>query len=176
MQLVTELLKENSRRNVNRIVKMAEENPELVKDLVALTIRKEVKVPMRSSWVLTHCYDSSPEIVKPYISDLIKASPNFLHTGIRRNILRILVCEEIPDDLKVFMFDHCLEWVISKKEPIAVKAHAMEILANIAQQEPDFKNEVIPIILDIMPNGSMGIRSRAKKVLKKLGYWEEEID
>ncbi len=170
MQLVTEILKENSRHNVNRIVKMVAENPGLIQDLVNLTLRKEVTVPARSSWILTHCHDKMPELLKPYIIDLIKASPDFLHTGTRRNILRILTVEKIPEDYQVFLFDHCLHWVISKKEPIAVKAHAMEILSNIAMQEPDFKNEVIPVILDIMPNGSMGLRSRGMKVLRKLGY------
>lgn len=173
MNLVTELLYENSRNNVNRIVRMVEENPDLARQLVQLTLRKEVKVPARASWVLTHIYDTMPELVQPYISELIKATPDFLHTGTRRNILRILSFEDIPEEWQVFLLDHCLEWLISKKEPIAVKAHAMGILSNLAQREPDLKNEIIPVLLDILPDASMGIRARAKQVLKKLG---EEYD
>jgi hypothetical protein len=115
-----------------------------------------------------------PGIISPFVADLIKALPNFLHTGIRRNILKIFTTEPIPEDYQVFMFDHCLDWVISKKEPIAVKAYAMDILVNIAMQEPDLKNEVIPVILDIMPGGSAGVKARGIKMLKKLGFREED--
>jgi hypothetical protein len=169
MNLVTELLYENSRYNVNRIVRMVEENPDLIGKLVQLTLRKDFKIPARASWVLTHCYDTMPELVRPYLKELILATPEFLHTGTRRNILRILSFEEIPEESQVFLLDHCLQWLISKKEPIAVKAHAMGILSNLALKEPDLKNEIIPVLLDILPDASMGIRARARQVLKKMG-------
>lgn len=174
--LAAELLKENSRYNVNRIVRMVEEDPDLVRELVSFSIQNNVVLSMRASWVLTHCYDSMPEIIQPYIDELVKATPHLPHTGSRRNILRILMCEPIPEELQVFLFDHCLQWIVSKKEPIAVKANAMEILYNIAMEQPDLKNEVIPVILDIIPNGSMGVISRGKKILRKLGFDPDDVD
>lgn len=174
--LDVELLKENSRYNVNRIVRMVEENPDLVKELVDLAIRNNVVLSMRASWVLTHCYDSKRGLIQPYIKKLAEATPNLPHTGSRRNILRILMHEHIPEELQVYLFDHCLQWIVSKKEPIAVKANAMEILYNIAMEQPDLKNEVIPVILDILPNGSMGVISRGKKILRKLGFDPDSVD
>lgn len=173
MNLLTEILKENSRYNVNRVVRIIEDNPELVKELVSLTLMRDIKIPSRASWILSHCNESMPGIVSPFAAELIKALPAFLHTGTRRNILKIFTTEPIPEDYQVFMFDSCLEWVVSKKEPIAVKAYAMDILVNIAMREPDLKNEVIPVILDIMPNGSAGVKARGIKMLKKLGFREE---
>jgi hypothetical protein len=174
MNLLAEILKENSRYNVNRVVRIIEEDPDLIKELVSLTLMKDVRIPSRASWILSHCNESMPGIVAPFAADLIKALPFFQHTGTRRNILKIFTTEPIPEDYQVFMFDHCLEWVISKKEPIAVKAYAMDILVNIAMQEPDLKNEVIPVILDVMPHGSAGVKARGIKMLKKLGFKEED--
>lgn len=174
MQVLKELLKTSSLTNINKIVTMVENDPELVKILISITVGNGNEMSMRASWVLSHCYDKMPEVVKPFLSNLIKASPHFTHTGTRRNILRILSFEKIDENDQVFLFDHCLEWVISKKEPIAVRANAMEILANIAMQQPDLKNEVIPVILDIIPHGSMGLKSKGRKVLKKLGFYHDK--
>lgn len=176
MLLASELLKENSRYNVNRIVRIVEEDPGLVKELVGFSVQRNVVLSMRASWVLTHCYDSMPDLIQPYIEVLVKASPGLVHTGTRRNVLRMLMNEKIPEDLQGFLFDQCLNWIISKKEPIAVKANAMEILGNIVKEQPDLKNEVIPLLLDIIPNGSMGIISRAKKILLKLGINPADSD
>lgn len=173
--LTYELLKENSKYNVNRIVKMVKENPDLFNELVILTLQQNVKVSLRASWVLTHCCDKMPELLAPHIESLINASPYFLHTGVRRNVLRMLSKTLIPEELQVFLFDHCLQWVISKKEPVAVKVFAMEILANIAMVEPDLKNEVIPVINDIIPHGTIGILSRGKKILRKLGTEPDDM-
>lgn len=174
MNLLTEILKENSRFNVNRVVRLIEENPSLVGELVSLILLREVATPARASWILCHCHSAMPGCVSPFSRELMDALPHYLHTGTRRNILKIFITEPIPEDYQVFIFDHCLEWVISKKEPIAVKAYAMDILVNIAMKEPDLKNEVIPLILDIMPNGSAGIKARGVKMLKKLGFREED--
>jgi hypothetical protein len=170
MNLASEILKENSRFNVNRVVKIVVENPALIKELIELTLSKNITIQLRASWILTNCYEALQEYFAPNIGMLIEALPGFIHTGARRNILRIFRFEPVPEQYQVFLFDHCLQWLISKKEPIAVKAFAMDVLTNIAMKEPDLKNEIIPVILDIMPNGSAGIYSRGKKVLKKLGY------
>lgn len=173
MNLASEILQENSRFNVNRVVKIVIENPALISELVELVLSSNVTRQLRASWILSNCYEALPGYFEPYIGKLIEAMPGFIHTGARRNILRIFRFEPVPEEYQVFLFDHCLEWVISKKEPIAVKAFAMDVLTNIAIKEPDLKNEVIPVILDIMPTGSAGIYSRGKKVLKKLGYHGE---
>lgn len=168
MNLLTDLLKESSVTNVKRIVSRVEENPGLIKQLVDITLKNNA-ASLKASWALTHCHDKMPRLLQPYIEELIKAAPGFSHTGTRRSVLRILAAVDIPEDYQVFMFDHCLQWVISRKEPVAVKVHAIEILTNIALLEPDLKNEVIPVILDVMPHGTAALKARGKSALKKLG-------
>ncbi|NJK98362.1 MAG: hypothetical protein HC905_28670 [Bacteroidales bacterium] len=175
MILATELLKVYSKENVNRIVGMVEADPGLFAQLVKLTLQPNVVLAQRASWVLTHCCDKMPSLLFPHFEELIFASPHFAHTGIRRNVLRMISMQKIPENLQGYIFDLCLQWVISKKEPVAVKVHAMEILAGIASEQPDLKNEVIPVIMDILPHGTMAIISRGKKILCKLGLDPDEI-
>jgi hypothetical protein len=170
MQSFAEMLKDASIYTVKQIVKIVEEHPEKINDLVKLTLSNKGSVSLRAAWTLAHCHEEMPYLVEPYVVDLLNACPNFTHAGARRSILKIMSTVTVPEDYKVFLFDHCLQWLISKKEPIAVKAYAMDILSNIALEEPDLKNEVIPAILDVMPNGSKGIRAKGKIMLKKLGY------
>lgn len=175
MNILTELLKENSRYNVNRIVKMVSEEPTLFRDLIQLTLGGNTKIALRASWVVTHAYDSYPELVSPFVHELIGALPGFAHTGIRRNILRIFLSGPIPEKLQGKLYDDCTKWVISKKEPIAVKANAMEILVRFALEEPDLKNEVIPLIYDTMSHGSIGIKAKGKNVLHRLGIKDMDV-
>ncbi len=174
MNLAIELLKENSRNNVDRIVAMVMEDPVLINQLVRFTIQGNIKVSQRASWVLTHCCDLDPELLTPHLEELLVASPNFLHSGVRRNVLRMFVNQPIPEQLQGILYDLCIQWIISKKEPIAVKANAMDILANLAVEQPDFKNEVVPLIMDIIPHGSAGIKAKGINMLRKLGL--KDID
>ena len=67
------------------------------------------------------------------------------------------------------LLNFCLEVFTNAAEPVAVRVHAMQILYNIAQKEPDFSGELIELIENEMEyHGSAGLASRGKKLLKKL--------
>ena len=168
MHVIVEMLQDASVHTVKKIVKMAEDDPTLIDELIKLTFQNKGSVSLRAIWTLTHCQDSQPELLKPYLITLLEACPTFSHAGMRRSALKIISAEKIPENYQVFIFDHCIEWLRSQKEPIAVKAYAMDILTNIAMQEPDLKNEVALVILDILPHGSKGIQAKGRKMLKKL--------
>ena len=57
----------------------------------------------------------------------------------------------------------------SAKEPIANRVHAMQILYNISDEEPELKPELLEIIQhEIEYHPTPGIRSRGTKLAKKL--------
>ena len=67
------------------------------------------------------------------------------------------------------LFNFCFEVFTNSTEPVAVRVHAMQILFNIAQKEPDFTGELINLIEnEIELHGSAGIASRGRKLLLKL--------
>ena len=91
-----------------------------------------------------------------------------MHNAVPRNILRILQFVDIPRPLQGIVTNICFDFLISKEIPVAIKAFSMTVLANIAQKEPDLKNEIISTIQIMLPYGSAGIQSRGRKVLKQL--------
>jgi hypothetical protein len=67
------------------------------------------------------------------------------------------------------LLNYCLEVFTNAAEPVAIRVHAMQILFNIAQKEPDFSGELIELIEnEIELHGSAGLASRGRKLLKKL--------
>ena len=87
----------------------------------------------------------------------------------KRHFLRMLTSHEISEEHSGFMVEYCLKAFQSAKEPVAVKVHAMQILFNIAQKEPDLKEEIALVIEHEMEyHATAGILSRGKKLLSKL--------
>ena len=76
---------------------------------------------------------------------------------------------QIPDKLLGEIATVCFHYLSSPAETIAVRVFSMTVLGNIAQKEPDLKNELELVIAQQVSHGSMGLCSRAKKVLMMLG-------
>jgi hypothetical protein len=91
-----------------------------------------------------------------------------VNDAVKRNTLRVLRYVEIPEDLMGIAADICFKYLLSGKEPVAVKVHAMDVLFNITRKFPELKEELKLAIEDQMPFGSAGFRSRGGKILKSL--------
>jgi len=75
---------------------------------------------------------------------------------------------EIPEELLVQVVDRCFE-LLSPAEPIAVRVNAMQVLFNISQREPDFKQELTAVLEGLLEEGgSAGFINRTEKLLRKL--------
>lgn len=61
-----------------------------------------------------------------------------------------------------------LSFLCQQEGTIAVRVFAMTVLANLAKQLPELKNELIPLIEDQLPYGSAAFISRGRKLLKEL--------
>ncbi len=91
-----------------------------------------------------------------------------VHDAVKRNVIRILQFIAIPEKLLGVVTSVCFEYLASPNEPIAVRVFCMTVLANIAQKEPDLKNELRLTIQRQLSHGSTGFCSRARKVLDSL--------
>ena len=91
-----------------------------------------------------------------------------IHDAVKRNIVRLLQFISIPRSLQGKVADICFNYLNNPKEAIAVRVFSMTVLANLSTENPELKNELIPLIEDQLPFGSAGFRSRGIKVLRKL--------
>ncbi len=169
MNLLKEILHEHSRAQMLKIVKYVGSDAKRFVELVQVFLTGPYRATQRAAWPLSNCVELHPELVKPHLKKLItflaKAGE---HDAVKRNILRFLQFVSIPKSLQGKTADLCFQFLENTKEPTAVRVFAMTVLANLAKENPELKNEIIPVIEDQMPYGSAGFVSRGKKVFKEL--------
>lgn len=87
----------------------------------------------------------------------------------QRHFLKLISLNEIDKKYQSFLMDYCFNAFTSGNEPVAIRVHAMQVLFNISESEPDFKPELLAIIEhEIEVHPSAGISSRGNKLAKKL--------
>jgi hypothetical protein len=169
MNLLKEITYKHSKVQMLKIVQYVGADPIKFNELVQVFLIGPYRVTQRAAWPLSNCVELHPSLVKPHLKKLINFLANAdVHDAVKRNILRLLQFIYIPKSLQGKTADLCFQFLGNTKEPIAIRVFAMTVLANLAKENPELKNEIIPLIEDQMPFGSAGFRSRGKKVLKQL--------
>lgn len=170
MNLEAEILKEHSKRNTQRLAKWIGNDKKRFEQLMDIVLKGEYRVTQRGAWIVRHCAELHPSLIKPYINKMIdRMLEPGMHVAVKRNIVGILQDVEIPKRLVGKIATICFDLLASQQEPIAVKCFSMTVLANIAQQEPELRNEIRLLIEQQMPWGTAGFRSRGKRILRELG-------
>lgn len=137
--------------------------------LIDIALNDERYITWRAAYLVDQLHDKNTQIIIPYLDKIIDNLKTQKLAGKRRHFLRMLTSHDIKEEHCGFMVEYCLKAFASAKEPVAVKVHAMQILFNIAQKEPDLKEEIALVIEHEMEyHPTAGIVSRGKKLLKKL--------
>ena len=169
MNLAEEILKEHSKKQKDKIVTYVGNNPDRFAQLVDVFLQGPYRITQRSAWPLSYCVEKYPALLKPHFKRIIShLNKKPVHDGVKRNTLRMLQFVRVPPVHQGVVVDLCLAFLADSKEPIAIRVFAMTVLANIASEVPELKNELIPLIEDQFPYASAGFLSRGKKVLKQL--------
>jgi 8-oxo-dGTP diphosphatase len=148
------------------------ENPAVFSQLFEYSLAAERKLAFRASWTLTKVCDKYPEIIFPYLPQIVEKLDKLDNEGALRSFLRILSLSDlnkISSRQHGILADFCFAQLSSGFSAIAVKAYAMEILYNLVQIYPELANELAGSIVLLMDDGSAGITSRGRTILKKLG-------
>jgi hypothetical protein len=168
MNIEKQLAAEHSKKNAQLIVDYIGDDPFLFKELIDVFAKGDIRLTQRGSWPLSLIAEAYPALVKKHIGFLIQLLDKPLHVAVKRNVLRLFQTVDIPKKEMGPLADKCFTYLQSRSEPIAVKAFAMTVLYKICLKEPDLKNELIPILEDMLPFSSSGILSRLNKTLKQL--------
>jgi hypothetical protein len=168
MDIKEQLLVGLSRVNADYIANYIGTDAERFRELIQFVFENKPLLSERASWVVTNITDKHPEMLKPYLNQVVSKIHIFKHHGTRRNMLRSLASIDIPEKYHGKLFDDCYRWLQSKDELPAVKVHSMQILYNISKREPDLLRELQMIIEELTDHESAAIRSRSKEILKRL--------
>ena len=176
MDLEYEILREHSKHQAVRLSNWVGDDKRRFKELMELFLRGEYRVTQRSAWIVSHCYDRHPQLLTPWIPAMAKKMQEpGVHDAVKRNVVRILSGVAIPRSLLGKIVGVCFDYLNSPTEPIAVKVHAMTVLYNAALLEPDLMHEVQWSIEQMLPYVGPAIRSRGRKLLKKIERQQKEM-
>jgi len=169
MNLVEALTREHSKAQCLKIVRFVGDNPRRFERLLRVFLEGPYRITQRAAWPLNYCVEAHPALIQPHLKKiLLNVKKPGLPDAVKRNTLRLLQFVDIPPSLRGLVVVICFDFFQSKKEPVAVKVFSMTVLANVAQDLKELRQELILRIEDQLPYGSAGFLSRAGRVLKQL--------
>jgi 8-oxo-dGTP diphosphatase len=158
-------------REAEWIASSAVDNPALFKKLLDYSMSDERKLAFRASWILTKACDLKPGIEHPYLSGIVELLGRTENESVVRSFMRII---SLSDPAMFSRRDQGILAEFSFKSlntgttSIAIKAYSMEILFGLTRIYPELAPELAGSIMKMMEEGSGGIISRGKMILKKL--------
>jgi hypothetical protein len=162
------LFVENSRRNTDLIANLILQKPELFDDLIRIYLKDQEPISRRAAWVADVVSEKYPDLLYPYVEDIVKGLKSFTHDGMKRESLKMITHSVLPKQHLGQLINICFDWLTSGKESIAVKMFSMEILYQISQQEKELKQELADSIEWRMQEEAPGFQSHGRKLLKQL--------
>jgi hypothetical protein len=169
MDLPTEIVREHSARNTQRLVRYVGRHPARLSEVVALTCSGPGRLSQLASEVLGFCGEAHPPLLQAHLPALLPLlGPTANHPAVRRGVLRALQFVPLPEELQAETFDRCLELLGSGTEPVACKAYALTVAATIAAPHPELAQEVVQLTERQLPYASAALHSRARQLLPGL--------
>ena len=168
MDIKSELLKEHSKTQTKKIARYIGSDKDRFAALMACFLKGEYLLAQRAAWVMSNCVEKFPGLIHPFLEQIILNLDRHVHDAVRRNTLRVLQFVELPQNLFGIAAERCFQLLASRNEPVAIKVFAMQVIFNMAQKEPDLKNELRLLIEEQMPYATAGFISRGKRLLKAL--------
>ena len=136
MNISDELLiaQNHSREQALKISEFACSSPAHFKTLMRCFLSNEYKLAQRAAWSVSRAAQKYPELIKPYIKDLVAQLPKKdVHNAVTRNSIRILQQIKIPEELHGDLMNSCFGFVESPSTPVAIKAFSLTTLFNLSK-------------------------------------------
>ncbi len=166
-----------STKEAEWVAASAAESPEIFKKLIEFSYSDDKKLAFHSSWTLNKVCDKNPELIIPFLPAIVESLGKIDNESALRSILRILTMTEMTR-LSVkhhgILAEYCFSALRSGYTAIAIKAYSMEILYRLAVLYPELANELSASINMLQGEGSAGIISRGRMILKKLSDTPKE--
>jgi len=125
---------------------------------------------MRAARVIQLVTEKHPDLIDPYLGKIVGSLTDFRNEGLLRSMLLISTkkCPILDADQKGVLMDVTFNLLMDPDHNPAIKAYSMDILYEISKEYPGIKQELISCIEELMPRSSTGVKTRGKKMLKKL--------
>ena len=155
--------------NIPLLIQYITANPQYTDSILKKSMDDSMPENWRAAWMIDKIHEKSPELITPHLQAITQFVLNTKNHGKKRHFLKLVSLHPIPEENEALLLNYCLDVFTNSTETIAVRVHAMQVLYNIAFQEPDFASELIELIKhELEHHNSAGLASRARKLLPKL--------
>jgi hypothetical protein len=156
-------------RNTDLVANLVSRQPGLFGELFRIFSGNTEPLSRRAAWALDIVSEKNPELIQPYLDEIVDLLPSFRHDGLKRHSLRILSRSPLPSESHLGnLVNLCFNLLLSPGESVSAKVYSMEILYKISQIEPDLKKELADSIEWRMNEETPGFKNRGQKIMKKL--------
>lgn len=167
MDFRKQLISEASRANIDLIVSAIDGKQEHFDDLFPFIYDSNGYVANRAGWVVEKCAAQYPELLHPYLDEIMDYLPGIPYGGLRRLMLKVLTLLPPSEERMGELVNLCLDWLESPGEKVAVKVYSMEILRQFCYREPELIPEFLSIIENHYERNSFAFQSRANKIFNE---------
>ncbi|GAB3867335.1 hypothetical protein GCM10028824_09520 [Hymenobacter segetis] len=178
VNLRTELLREHSARQTQRLADYACAHPTALAELLQLFWYGAERERQLAADVLGWVGERRPKWLVPNLPGLLAAaqSGSEQHPAIRRAVARVLQFVPVPEEWQALAFDTCLALLRAPREPVAIRAYALTAAARLAGPYPELAAEVVATAeTALSTTNSAALRSRAARELPKLRNISREV-
>jgi hypothetical protein len=134
-----------------------------------LFFKGEALIVQRAAWPVGILGVKYPSLFYPYVEKSLQYMVHGkVHDAVIRNILRVLMHIDVPEESQSFLFDLCLKYIETPATPSAIKAFSIGVLQQICKQHPELANEIRLILEERLPFETPAFKARAKEFLKDM--------
>jgi len=150
------------------------DHPETFRDFIDASLAQEYPHSMRASRVVYLCSEEEPDLIRPYLGEILEKLVFLTDQSVIRNFLHVFdnFVPELSEDKLGSLLQLCFDYIEDLSQTIAVRTYSLKLLYLISQRIPEIKPEIIAIIHHHLPESTAGFIAQATQILKKL---EKEI-
>ncbi len=170
-----DLFFDSSRRTIDIAVNTIDDNPDVFKKILDFALEDKGKFAQRAARAIQMTSVKHPRLATPHLKDIINGMSGFKTGGLKRSMAKMIseIEWDFDEETLGILAETCFKWVNDTNEEIAIKIYSQDILYRITNIYPELKNELIHTLDTQMPRSSVAIKSRSRKMIKKL---RKEID
>lgn len=170
MKDIIEKLRGGDLRSIGNANEVAQEilgSPNLFQIVFNGIADEDPVIRMRCADAVQKASELKPELLQPYYERLINEISKIDQQEVQWHVAQMFSVIEPTDKERKIMMEILFTYLNSSKSKI-VQVFSMQALTDIAVKYPPIKQRVKIKIEEVMREGSPALRSRGKKLLKKL--------
>jgi hypothetical protein len=169
-QDIADLIPDSSRKTADLAAGVIAGNQKLFDQMLALALDEKGTLSMRASRVVSLAAVGNPGLISKHLDLLVRRLKDIQHKGVKRGVLKTLLegSFDYDEDTAGYLVQACFLFFNDSMEEVAIKAYALDLLYLAVQDYPELKEELIASIDLAMPQFSMAMKNRSRKIRDRL--------